>query len=142
MDSGQVGLTSPLDTRPTQVTSSVSATDPTSNVDFRQLVQSSQNNLSTSTSNASNITISAHARERLRMRNITLNDDDMAKISNAMDKVAEKGGREALFLVNTSSGQNAAMVVSVRNRVVITAVDSVSMRDNIFTNIDSAAIVS
>lgn len=34
------------------------------------------------------------------------------------------------------------MVVSIRNRVVITAVDGESMRDNLFTNIDSAAILS
>jgi flagellar operon protein len=34
-----------------------------------------------------------------------------------------------------------AMVVSIKNRTVITAVDGDSMRENVFTNIDSAAIV-
>jgi flagellar operon protein len=33
-----------------------------------------------------------------------------------------------------------AFVVSVRNRTVITAVDSAHMREHVFTNIDSAVI--
>jgi hypothetical protein len=33
-----------------------------------------------------------------------------------------------------------ALVVSVSNRTVITAVDQSGMRDQVFTNIDSAAI--
>jgi hypothetical protein len=34
------------------------------------------------------------------------------------------------------------MIVSIKNRTVITAVDSDSMRENVFTNIDSAAVIS
>jgi len=34
-----------------------------------------------------------------------------------------------------------AMVVSVKNRTVITALDEASAKENIFTNIDSAAIL-
>jgi flagellar operon protein len=37
--------------------------------------------------------------------------------------------------------RDVAMVVSIKNRTVITAVDSDSMKDNVFTNIDSAAII-
>ena len=36
---------------------------------------------------------------------------------------------------------NVALVVSVKNRTVITAVDQESLKDNVFTNIDSAVIV-
>jgi flagellar operon protein len=35
----------------------------------------------------------------------------------------------------------AALVVSIKNRTVITAVDPGSLKDNVFTNIDSAVIV-
>ena len=35
---------------------------------------------------------------------------------------------------------NVAMVVSVRNRTVITAVGSDQLKNNVFTNIDSAVI--
>jgi flagellar operon protein len=36
---------------------------------------------------------------------------------------------------------DVALVVSVRNRTVITAVDQQSLKENVFTNIDSAVIV-
>jgi len=36
---------------------------------------------------------------------------------------------------------DVAMVVSIKNRTVITAVDADSMKENVFTNIDSAAII-
>ena len=37
--------------------------------------------------------------------------------------------------------RDVAMVVSITNRTVITAVDQSSMKDNVFTNIDSAAVM-
>jgi len=52
------------------------------------------------------------------------------------DKAAAKGSKQSLFMMG-----DTAMVVSIKNRVVITAVDSDSMKDNVFTNIDSAAII-
>ena len=52
-----------------------------------------------------------------------------------MDKLAAKGGRESLVLVD-----RMAFVVSVKNRTVITAVDQAGMRDQVFTNIDSAVL--
>jgi len=36
---------------------------------------------------------------------------------------------------------NQAFIVSVTNRTVITALDGSSMKENVFTNIDSAVIV-
>ena len=37
--------------------------------------------------------------------------------------------------------EDVALVVSVKNRTVITAVDRAQMKENVFTNIDSAVIV-
>jgi flagellar operon protein len=34
-----------------------------------------------------------------------------------------------------------ALVVSIKNRTVITAVDGNNLKDNVFTNIDSAVII-
>ena len=56
---------------------------------------------------------------------------------DAVDKMAQKGARESLIYMN-----DMAFVVSVANRTVITAMDGKSARENIFTNIDSAAILS
>lgn len=76
---------------------------------------------------------SAHALDRLRVRNIRLSQDDLARLGGAIDKAAAKGGRESLVVY-----QNVAYVVSIKNRTVITAVDSSSMNDHVFTGIDSA----
>ncbi len=79
---------------------------------------------------------SAHAMQRLQSRNITLSPDDVSRMNQMADKAAEKGAKQSLFMMG-----DTAMVVSIKNRVVITAVDSDSMKDNVFTNIDSAAII-
>lgn len=82
------------------------------------------------------VKFSAHAQERLRSRSITLSPADLAGIDEAVKRAAAKGARESLLLSN-----KAAFVVSVKNRTVITVVDAASMKENVFTNIDSAVIL-
>jgi len=80
---------------------------------------------------------SAHALQRLQSRNITLSTDDVQRMNAMADKAAAKGAQQSLFMV-----RDVGMIVSIKNRTVITAVDSDSMRENVFTNIDSAAVIS
>jgi flagellar operon protein len=82
------------------------------------------------------VKFSQHALQRLSSRNIKLDGSDLAKLSGAVDKAAQKGARDSLILMN-----DLALVVSVKNRTVITAMDGTNVRDNVFTNIDSAVIV-
>lgn len=103
---------------------------------FRDVLKQSQQ-----AAQASPVAFSAHAQARLRSRNIQFTPDELNRINTAVNKVAAKGGREGLFLVKSAQGQQTGLLVSVKNRVVITAVDEASMRENVFTNIDSAAIV-
>ena len=84
---------------------------------------------------APGVKFSTHAQQRLQQRDITLGDEDVAKINNAVDRAQEKGAKESLILLD-----DLAFVVSVKNRVVITAVDQPSMKQNVFTNIDSVVI--
>src|SRR6185503_11888961 len=81
------------------------------------------------------VKFSAHAQERLRTRAIELSPADLAGIDDAVRRAAAKGARESLVLSN-----KAAFVVSVKNRTVITVVDAASMKENVFTNIDSPAL--
>ena len=83
------------------------------------------------------VKFSQHASQRLQTRNINLSNDQMNQLKSAVDKAAQKGARESLILMNN----DLALVVSVTNRTVITAMDGSSIRDNVFTNIDSAVIV-
>lgn len=81
-----------------------------------------------------NLKFSAHAEERLRSRNIALSDQDRNRLSEAVDRVGARGGRESLVLM-----RDVAYVVSVGNRTVITAVDTKDA-GNVFTQIDSAVL--
>ena len=82
------------------------------------------------------VKFSKHANERLRDRQIDLSDQQLAKLDDTVERMAEKGARESLIYMN-----DMAFLVSVKNRTVITAMDGTSAKENIFTNIDSAAIL-
>lgn len=81
------------------------------------------------------ITFSAHAAKRLDQRGISLSESQLAQLEQAVAQVEKKGGRESLVVLN-----DLAFVVSVKNRTVITAIESERLRDNVITNIDSAVI--
>ena len=102
---------------------------------FRSVLESTTATPST-TSSSEPLKFSAHAMARLQSRNISLTDSDVSRMNAMADKAAAKGAKNSLFIV-----RYVAMVVSIKNRTVITAVDSDSMRENVFTNIDSAAII-
>ncbi len=80
---------------------------------------------------------SVHAQNRIQERNIQLSDEDRIRLQNGIDKILEKGGNESLILMD-----NNAFVVSAANRTVITAMDSEGLRENVFTNIDSALVIN
>ena len=82
------------------------------------------------------IKFSSHAKTRLESRNILMSSESIAKLSDAMDRAQQKGAKESLILM-----QEAAFVVNVNNRTVITAMDEANLQENVFTNIDSAVIV-
>ncbi|MBD3176258.1 MAG: hypothetical protein GF320_13855 [Armatimonadia bacterium] len=79
---------------------------------------------------------SGHAQSRMESRGIRLSSDDVARIEGGVDRAATKGGRESLVLMD-----DLALVVSVKNRTVITVIDGESRKENVFTQIDSAVVV-
>lgn len=79
---------------------------------------------------------SAHAQTRMQSRGIELSPDEVLKIKDAVDRAGAKGSRESLILTD-----KAAFVVSVRNGTVITAIDRDSLKENVFTNIDSTVMI-
>jgi flagellar operon protein len=78
---------------------------------------------------------SRHALARVERRGIELDSTTLGRLSEGVGRAASKGSRDSLVLVD-----GTAFVVSVSNRTVITAVGSEQMKDNVFTNIDSAVI--
>ena len=81
------------------------------------------------------VKFSGHALERLKERGIKLGETELEKLEGAVSTVAAKGGNESLIMVG-----DAALVVSVKNRTVITAFDRNNLEGNVFTKIDSAAV--
>jgi flagellar operon protein len=82
------------------------------------------------------VKFSQHALQRLQSRDIKMGPAELNKLNTAVEKAAQKGAKESLILMN-----DLALVVSVKNKTVITAMDGASMKDNVFTNIDSAVII-
>ncbi|HEY8583735.1 MAG TPA: TIGR02530 family flagellar biosynthesis protein [Capillimicrobium sp.] len=81
------------------------------------------------------VQFSGHAVDRLKRRGIEVDESTLQRLEGAVDRAASKGSRESVVFVD-----DTAFVVSVRNRTVITAVDNAHMREQVFTNIDSAVI--
>ncbi|GIO36158.1 flagellar protein [Paenibacillus antibioticophila] len=80
---------------------------------------------------------SNHAVKRLEQRGIELKPEQLQKIESAIEQAAAKGARDSLILL-----QDMALIVNVSNRTVVTAMDGSCMKDNVFTQIDSAVIIS
>jgi flagellar operon protein len=80
------------------------------------------------------VRLSRHAGERLAQRGLTLSPAEAGRLERALDEAARRGGRESLVLMD-----RMALVVSVPNRTVITAVPR-GAEPAVFTNIDSAVI--
>jgi len=81
------------------------------------------------------IKFSAHANTRIKSRNIELTPEIIGKLEKAVSGAATKGARDSLILM-----KDLAFIVNIPNRTVITAMDGESIRENVFTNIDSAVI--
>lgn len=79
---------------------------------------------------------SAHASQRLKERKIEMDAATMVKVNDAIDKADAKGIDDTLVLT-----KDAALIVNVKNRTVITAMDRSQMTGNVFTNIDGAVLI-
>lgn len=78
---------------------------------------------------------SRHAIDRMASRGIRFSDNELQRLNGAVDRIEAKGGRDSLVLMD-----DTALVVSVTNRQVVTVLDQAGLKDNVFTNIDSAII--
>ena len=85
--------------------------------------------------NTSGLKFSKHALNRLASRGLKLDQADLEKLGAAVDAARSKGANESLVLMD-----ELALIVSVKNRTVITAMAAGETRGNVFTSIDSTVI--
>jgi len=81
------------------------------------------------------VKFSQHAKSRVESRNLELTAEDLSKLDEAVDKANEKGAKDSMIFL-----RDMAFIVNVKNRTVVTALDSEQIKDNVFTNIDSVLI--
>jgi flagellar operon protein len=84
---------------------------------------------------AGRLKFSKHAIERISRRGIKFDKASLEKLDAAIDTARNKGGTESLVLMD-----ELALIVSVKNRTVVTAMSSGDVKGNVFTSIDSAVI--
>ena len=81
------------------------------------------------------VQFSKHATKRLEERGLALDAGRMARLERAVGQAEAKGSKDSLILLD-----ELALVVSVQNRTVVTAMDEQSSKEHVFTNIDSVVI--
>lgn len=84
----------------------------------------------------STLQFSKHAMERIQHRKLEMTPERLARVEQGVQEAARKGCRESLVLLD-----EMALIVSIKNQTVVTAFDGQSLKNNLFTNIDSAIIV-
>lgn len=125
----KVDLTRPI-IPVTPPSTGVRESNKTQGQDFRQILEQSLN------TKEGKLQFSKHASERLRQRQLEITPERLARVEEGIEAAAKKGCRESLVLLD-----EMALIVNVKNQIVVTAVDGNSLKNNLFTNIDSAIIV-
>ena len=85
---------------------------------------------------AQSVQFSKHAVQRVRERGIEMTDGLLKDLNQAVSKAREKGARDVVII-----GESGAFIVNVPHNVVVTTMSGTEMRENIFTNIDSAVLM-
>ena len=79
-------------------------------------------------------TISKHA--ALRLNEINFTEEDMKAVEKGFEIAKQKNSKNAVMIY-----KDTALIASIENKTIITAVNKERAKDNIFTNIDSVVIL-
>lgn len=79
-------------------------------------------------------TLSKHAAERLKEINFT--DKDMEQIAKGFKMAQDKGSKNSVMIY-----KDVALIASIENKTVITAIEKERAKENVFTNVDSVVIL-
>ena len=80
--------------------------------------------------------ISKHANERLIERQISISAEQWQHITEKVDVARQKGVQQPLVLMD-----QAALIINAKNRTVITAMNRMEAKEQIFTNIDGTIVL-
>ena len=81
------------------------------------------------------VKVSNHALKRFERRDLGLDKDKSDRLDSAIRRAAEKGSRNSVVVLD-----DLAVVVDVREKTIVTAMQRDPTRERVFTNIDSVVI--
>lgn len=84
----------------------------------------------------SGLQLSKHALQRMQSRGMEMTPGLMQNLDEAVQKARTKGSKDVVVI-----GDRGAFIVNVPNNTVITMMTEREMKENIFTNIDSAVLI-
>jgi flagellar operon protein len=84
----------------------------------------------------SKLAVSKHAQVRLKQRNIQISNEDWKKIEEKVSKAGKLGVTNSLVLL-----PDAALIISAKNKTVITALNREEATFQIFTNINGTIVL-
>lgn len=90
----------------------------------------------TITQSSNSLSISKHAQTRMQQRNIHIDAEMWTKVQEKVNEAKQMGVKDSLVLLD-----NAALIVSAKNNVVVTAMEREEARSQIFTNINGTIIM-
>ncbi len=79
---------------------------------------------------------SNHAVDRMTARGVRFSAEEMGKIEQAAAKALAKGAKNCLLI-----SDQAALIVDLKEKTVVTVMDKANLKENVFTNIDSTVMV-
>lgn len=103
----------------------VTSPSKTSDVSFEDVLRQQQQ-----------LKFSKHAAQRLESRNISLSEEQNARLEDGVEQAYAKGIKDSLVLVDS-----LVFIVNVPSKTVVTAMDQTETQSNTFTNIDGAVIM-
>jgi flagellar operon protein len=81
------------------------------------------------------LNFSNHAQKRIERRDLDLDPARLNRLNSAISRAAEKGARNSVVMLD-----DLAVVVDIRDRKVVTALNAAQGKERVFTNIDSVVI--
>nr|WP_300129277.1 TIGR02530 family flagellar biosynthesis protein [uncultured Butyricicoccus sp.] len=82
------------------------------------------------------VRLSRHAQQRVEQRGIEMTPSLINDISSSVDRASAKGVKDIVVI-----SPRQAFIVNVPSRLIVTAMTTEEMKENVFTNIDGAVIL-
>lgn len=112
-------------------TGAAASNQPTNGEDFNHVLQQAIAQQTTT-----DIVFSKHAMQRISDRGIDVSPQMLQKVTNAVERAEAKGITDALIL-----GPQAAFIVNIPSKTVITTMGTMDMQDHVITNIDGTVMI-